>query len=230
MFRGSHVGFEQVAILETLCVTHSLRVPLHSYQPALREIVGLDGLYYPIGSMGNHNQGFGQVLYRLVMVGVDPKSGSLHDLCCLRAFFYLDLVCPLPLRCLLKVCDRTIAKLRREVLVERSAKRRVQDLHTPADPEYRYTLLECVPETRHLEGVPLGDDPAELRERLLTIVAWVEVATSAQQKTIYLSHHLFGRLGDRWQTHGCPAGLGYTGYIVQIRPHERAQRALSDKL
>jgi hypothetical protein len=36
---GGDVSHEEVAVLGTLCVTHSLRVPLHSYEPALGEVV-----------------------------------------------------------------------------------------------------------------------------------------------------------------------------------------------
>src|SRR3712207_8876555 len=43
-------------------------------------------------------------------------------------------------------------------------------------------------------------------QRLLTIVAWVEVAAPAQQETVYSSYHLFGYLDERRENHWYPPG------------------------
>src|SRR3712207_3205018 len=67
---GGDEGPEEVAVLGSR-VAHGRRVPLHPYQPPLREIPPLEGLHHPVGGGGNRDEAGGEILHRLVVVGVD---------------------------------------------------------------------------------------------------------------------------------------------------------------
>src|SRR5215211_42331 len=113
------VGLEEVPVLRSR-LAHGFGVPLHPDQPPLRQVARLDRLYNPVWRVGYRDQAGGQILYRLVVVGVDLELVSAKDLGDPGVSFHLYLVRRLPLGRLLAMPEQDhVIHLRGKVLVER---------------------------------------------------------------------------------------------------------------
>src|SRR5215204_2281602 len=230
-FGGLDVGPEEVAMRRVLPgFAHRLGVPLDGQDPTLRQVPVLDALDHPVRGAGDRAQRGGKVLYRLVVVGVHPKRVRSHHARHPGVPVHLDLVRPLPLRRGLAVRDQVGVQLAGQVLIQRPPKGNVQDLQPAAYPENGDAKPQRVLDQRHLERVALRDGRPELRRMFLAVIAGIQVASPAQHEPIYPPRHLPCGLGDGWQYYRYSPGLGYACNVIEVGPHERAQRPVSDRV
>src|SRR5215207_518979 len=114
---GTDVRLEEVPVLGP-GGAHRLGVPLDPDQPPLRQVDRFDSLYHAVGRAGDRDEAGSEILYGLVVVGIDLELVGAHDLCDLRATVHLDLVRRLPLGRLLAVPEQDrVIHLRGKVLV-----------------------------------------------------------------------------------------------------------------
>ena len=144
-------------------------------------------------------------------------------------------VCRCVARCLLRVFEDVLAgQTGCQVLIERTAQRRHNDLEATTDAQHRYAAVVGQAYQHKFHEVALGVDAVELGDRLFAKVERIDVGPARDDQTVNMVEdarqqvHVFRRRDDIWNAasvfHTLVVRLGQFAALLSKVAHDANQR------